>query len=92
MHAAANSHVHVAEYLVENGASVDAKDNVRCLSCQFAVPQLLPTMLMCVCCPVCQSSATALIAASDGGHIDVLKYLAERGADVNATGYVSSST
>jgi Ankyrin repeat len=68
--------------LIGKGANINAKDSVR-VGCAESCLQVPPTSLACA-----QNGDTPLHYAAYNGHVDAVRYLVEKGANINATNNV----
>ena len=76
MFAAQRRHLHVLEYLVERGADLEARDQVN--------DSIVDVELHTFHTWMYQGGNTPLIYAAMYGHLPVVEYLVERGADMEA--------
>ena len=77
-----NGHFEMVKYLVEQGADVNAKDTFNCTSYKYTSNFNNSEKTNAKKCD--KDNKTALLFASIGGHLDIVKNLVENGADVNA--------
>jgi hypothetical protein len=83
--------VQVAKYLIENGANLEARDEVH--DSLFRVGYYRHfVVLKKVAARVCtQNDDTALTYAAQAGELAMVELLLEHGADITATGFVRAS-
>lgn len=90
MDAAQEGHVGVVEYLVHQGADVNARPQVPITeSCLTLVAQCYSENVLVMCAQ--QNGWTALMSAARNGHLTVAEFLVFRGADVHMQSEVRDS-
>ena len=90
IYAARYDHLPVVEYLVERGADIEAKNKVCDVIISYeTIHTSHMKIYIYIMCEMYQDGFTPLIWTARNGHLPMVEYLVERGADMEAKGFVS---
>ena len=85
--AAVNDRIPIVEYLVERGVNIEAKDKVSDVISLMWSHTYVTHAYICVW--MYQHTSTPLLHAAERGHLPVVEYLVEKGANMEAENEVS---
>ncbi len=89
--AAANGFLPIVLHVLDMGAALEATDTVNTIfhTHSLSVPPNLPILESSFVLAVYQQGNTALLWASHNGHLPVIQFLLERGANISVESKVS---